>query len=146
PYYAAPERWRNEHATNTADMYAVGVIGYEMLAGKRPFEDGSIEDLRGAHLHVEPAQLEGVPIALATLVDECLYKAAQTRPSPANFGARLERYQAKVEMSAGLAQLQEADHVEVQRRAQAAAKESQARTESERRADLAASAARTLAR
>lgn len=146
PYYAAPERWRNEHATIAADMYALGVIGYELLAGQRPFKDGSIEDLREAHLHADPASLEGVPTALVTLVDECLYKAPQTRPSPANFRARLERYQAKIELSAGLSQLQEADHAEVQRRAEAARQQSQVRTESERRADLAASAARGFAR
>jgi hypothetical protein len=90
--------------------------------------------------------LEGVPTVLATLIDECLYKAAQTRPSPANFSRRLERHQAKMGTSVGLAQLQEANHAEVQRRAEAARQHSQARTESERRADLAASAARGLSR
>lgn len=146
PSYAAPERWRNEHATNSADMYALGVMGYEMLAGQRPFAEGSIEDLREAHLHADPPSLEGVPTVLVTLVDECLYKSPQTRPSPAHFRARLERYHAKVETSTGLAQLQEADHAEVQRRAEAARQQSRARTESERRADLAASAARGLRR
>jgi hypothetical protein len=38
----------------------------------------------------------------------------------ANFRARLERHQANVETSAGLAQLQEANHAKVQRRAKAA--------------------------
>jgi eukaryotic-like serine/threonine-protein kinase len=75
-----------------------------------------------------------------------VYKAPQTRPSPANFRARLERHQAKIELSAGLAQLQEADHAEVQRRAEAARQQSQVRTESERRADLAASTVRGFAR
>jgi serine/threonine-protein kinase len=117
-----------------------------MLSGQRPFPGGSIEDLREAHLHADPPPLEGVPTALATLVDECLYKAPQTRPSPANFRARLERHQAKIELSAGLAQLQEADHVEVQRRAESARQQSRARTESERRSDLASSAARAFAR
>jgi len=146
PYYAAPERWRNEHATNAADMYALGVIGYEMLAGERPFADGSIQGLREAHLHADPPPLDGVPTVLATLIDECQYKAPQTRPSPANFRARLDRHQAKVETSAGLAQLQEANHAEVQRRAEAARQASQARTASERRADLVASATRALSR
>jgi eukaryotic-like serine/threonine-protein kinase len=146
PQYAAPERWRNEHATNAADMYALGVIGYEVLTGRRPFTDGSIEDLREAHLHADPPPLEGVPTVLATLIEECLYKAPQTRPSPANFRARLDRHQAKIERSAGLTQLQEANHAEVQRRAEAARHASQARTESERRADLVASATRGLSR
>lgn len=146
PYYAAPERWRNERATNAADMYALGVVGYEILAGERPFPDGAIEDLRESHLHADPPQLDGVPTVLATLIEECLYKSPQTRPSPANFRARLDRHRTKVETSVGLAQLQEANHAEVQRRAEAARQASLARTESERRADLVSSATRALHR
>ena len=37
PAYAAPERWRNEHATSATDVYSLGVIAFELLTGARPF-------------------------------------------------------------------------------------------------------------
>lgn len=146
PPYAAPEQWRNEHATIAADMYALGVMGYEMLAGHRPFPDGSREEWRDAHLHLDPPQLESAPTALATLIDECMYKAPETRPSPANFRARLDRCRTKVVESVGLEKLQEANRAEVQRRAAAARLASEAQTEEERRSALFTTATRSVTR
>ena len=84
PEYAAPERWRAERATTSTDVYSLGILAHELLAGQRPFQGPQPEDFREQHLHVDAPHLEGVPIALATLVDECLYKPAGARPSPAS--------------------------------------------------------------
>ena len=89
PPYAAPERWRNERASGATDVYSLGVIAYEMLAGSRPFPGPGLEDYRDQHLHNEPPPLEGVPTLLAALVEECLYKAPGARPTPANLARRL---------------------------------------------------------
>ena len=91
PPYAAPERWRSERATSAADVYALGVMGFEMLKGHRPFTAATMEDYRELHLHHNPPALDGVPVALATLLDECLFKSPATRPSPENLLARLNR-------------------------------------------------------
>ena len=85
--YAAPEQWRMERATPATDIYAFGVMAYELLAGKRPFLGPDFRQ----RLPTEPAPplSAGTP-RLRTLIEECLYKAAQARPSAANALARLE--------------------------------------------------------
>ncbi len=139
--YAAPERWRSEHATSAADVYAVGIIGYELLAGHRPFLGPSREEFREQHLHSDPAPLEQVDPRLAALIEECLIKAPAARPSPANLLVRLE-LAASTSSSPGLARLQEANRVHVNDKAAAARAASEAVTEAERRAALLGAAMR----
>jgi eukaryotic-like serine/threonine-protein kinase len=74
PPYAAPERWRSERASAATDVYAVGIMAYEMLAGHRPFPGPTTELFRDQHLHSEPPHLADLPPAFSALVDECLYK------------------------------------------------------------------------
>jgi serine/threonine protein kinase len=135
PPYAAPERWRSERATGSTDVYALGVIAFELLSSSRPFPGPSWEDYRDQHLHADPPPLEGVPPSLASLVHECLYKAPGARPSPGNLLARLEPL-AESAPSSGLAKLQDANRAEVSRRGEAARRDSEARSDSESRAAL----------
>ncbi|MBF6259951.1 serine/threonine protein kinase [Nocardia farcinica] len=117
PHYAAPEQWRNERATTATDMYALGIMAFEMIVGHRPFPGPSVEDFREQHLHGEVPDLPTAPAGLAALIDECLYKAPAARPTPANFGQRLDQYIAKAHAaSGGLARLEEANKAEVRRR------------------------------
>jgi serine/threonine protein kinase len=145
PPYAAPERWRNQRATAATDVYAIGVMAYEMLTGSRPFPGPSVEKYRDQHLHDEPPYLADVPSAFSALVDECLYKAPEARPTAANLRARLDRV-APHPQSEGLARLEEANHAEVRRQGAASRRQSQRQTEAERRAALAAAAERSFER
>ena len=145
PPYAAPERWRTERATAATDVYAVGVMAFEMLSGARPFAAATREELRELHLHEEAPQLQGVPAALGALIDECLYKAPEARPAPANLRARLDRLP-QVPSSGGLANLAEANRSEVRRRQSSSQQESAARTATERRAALATAGRRSYER
>lgn len=140
PQYAAPEQWKHEHATSATDIYALGVMAFEMTAGNRPFSGPSLEDFRHQHLHVDPPPLSGVPPAFASLVDECLFKDQGARPTAANVRLRLERIAAPP--SPGLAKLQEANREEVRRIAEHSRRQSEERSEGERRA-LLANAAKT---
>jgi len=138
--YAAPERWRMEHATSAADIYAFGVMAYEVVAGVLPLPG---PDFRDQHLHQEPPRLVGVPPAFASLVDECLYKAPQARPTAANIRARLDQVSGSAE-SPGLARLQEVNRDEVRRRGTVSREQSVERSDSERREALAATAQRAF--
>lgn len=137
--YAAPERWRHERATTAVDVYSLGVIAFEMLQGQRPFLG---PDYRHQHLHEDPPHLQDVPVALGALVDECLLKAPQGRPTAANILFRLERAATSF-ATPGLNKLQEANKAEVGRRAQSARQESVALTEAERRSELFKAAERS---
>ncbi|WP_241656227.1 serine/threonine-protein kinase [Propioniciclava sinopodophylli] len=84
--YAAPEQWLEERASSATDVYAFGVIAYELLTGKWPFGG---EDFRHQHLHEKPPMLNAGPQRLRILVEECLYKPAGARPNPDQLVARL---------------------------------------------------------
>jgi tRNA A-37 threonylcarbamoyl transferase component Bud32 len=69
--YAAPERIRREGEDRRSDVYSAGVILYELLAGKRPFEGTDSEVIEGllASRACDPrARVPGLPAPLAELV------------------------------------------------------------------------------
>jgi tetratricopeptide (TPR) repeat protein len=78
--YLAPEVLRQEPATPQSDLYAVGVMAYELLAGKHPFQTTQLVDLIRATMHDMPdvSQLD-VPPALQTVVKRMLAKAPNER-------------------------------------------------------------------
>lgn len=57
PYYLAPEQIAGRGATPSSDLYALGVMLYEMLAGVRPFEGANADAVEKAHLEGAPAPL-----------------------------------------------------------------------------------------
>jgi serine/threonine-protein kinase len=62
--YLAPERLRGKAAEPRSDLYAMGVILYELLAGRPPFSGADDFELISAHLHDDPP-----PISVAAAVD-----------------------------------------------------------------------------
>lgn len=145
PPYAAPERWRAVRATAATDVYAVGVMAFQLLSGELPFLGPRWEDFHDQHLHAEPPPLVTASLRLAALVEECLYKAPEARPMPANLLARLQKAVESIP-TPGKAALAGAyqRHVEQRRAEEVAA--SRAQTEHERRQALAEAGARSLER
>lgn len=83
PSYLAPERALGEAGDHRSDVYAVGVVLYEMLAGRRPFAADTAVQLAFMHAHSEvphlPVAAPGVPLALATIVHKALAKDPERR-------------------------------------------------------------------
>ena len=94
--YAAPEQWRLEKTTSRTDVYAFGVIAYEILSGTLPFVGLSAEDLRRQHLECVPDALRGIPDSVASLVAGCLMKQQESRPTAVRILRTLERAAAPV--------------------------------------------------
>jgi hypothetical protein len=135
--YAAPERWRLEHATEATDVYSLGVVGYELITGSRPFPGPSDGDFREQHLHQDPPSLDAAaPAALASAIGECLFKAPAARPSASNLRARLTALTQAADVAPGVARLQQANREAVDRRSEQERQRSVARTAAERRAEL----------
>ncbi len=87
--YMAPEQVRGDDVDARADIYAWGVIAYELLAGEHPFASRTTdEELRTAHLTDPPVHLllkeTSVPPALANLVMRCLEKTPSARLASAS--------------------------------------------------------------
>ncbi len=87
PAYMAPEQAVGDpDIDHRADLYAWGVLAYELLAGQHPFADHtSTRALFAAHITTVPPSLPAhVPAALASLVMQALAKAPSDRPATTN--------------------------------------------------------------
>ena len=101
PFYMPPEQWAGERGDTRSDVYSLGVVMYQMLAGRVPFDSDSENELArqnaiaNQHLAAAPAPLRSVradvPEALEAVVAKCMAKS----PS--------ERYQTPGELAAALA-------------------------------------------
>ena len=83
PYYMAPEQWGDEEPDAHADIYSLGVILYQMLAGEVPFKGSSIPSIMKKHLTMPPPSFQSmgvsVPPALEAVVRHSLEKELSER-------------------------------------------------------------------
>src|SRR6185436_9855465 len=92
--YMSPEQVRGQRATAASDVYAVGIMIYEVLTGSLPFTADSQLGYLYQHAEVEPPRpvvRAGYPPSLASLALECLAKDAAVRPTMAEVAERLAR-------------------------------------------------------
>lgn len=96
PGYMSPEQLSSAAPVDArSDVYSLGVVAYEMLAGERLFPISSLDSLRDSHLHETPVPLSrrcpGVPSELSTVIQRSLAKAPGDRfASAAEFRAALD--------------------------------------------------------
>src|SRR5678816_2028876 len=83
PFYMAPEQWSDEEPDARADIYSIGVILYQMLAGEVPFKGSSIPSIMKKHLTLPPPTFHSmgiaVPPAIEAVVRHALEKEVDAR-------------------------------------------------------------------
>jgi tetratricopeptide (TPR) repeat protein len=109
--YLAPEQLRGAQPDQRSDIYALGVVFYEMVTGRRPHAPSSMAALVEAILHEEPAPLRGANREIAPELETIIRKALDKDP-------RL-RYQSAGELKIDLQRLMSGrnlEHIGVSRR------------------------------
>jgi serine/threonine-protein kinase len=79
--YLAPEQAQGDHATPASDRYSLGVVAYELLSGRRPFESDSITAEAAAHVHEEVPPISAVKPGLPEQLDAVFRRALAKDPS-----------------------------------------------------------------
>ncbi len=96
PNYMSPEQVRGEALDGRADLFALGVVCYEMLTGVKPFGGDSISSVLYRIVHEPPKdsslRLDRVPASLSAFLTRALAKSPEARfPDGAAFAAALRK-------------------------------------------------------
>ncbi len=121
PYYMAPEQVRGEPLTGLVDVYAFGVMLFELLTGQKAFAADSVDQIFYSILNVPmdvgPLQSAGIPQPVIQLVAACNAKVAAERPQGfAPIIAELERMIAELSGETRVAERQPASSAPLIRR------------------------------
>lgn len=83
PHYMAPEQFHNKPATGASDQYALAIVAYEMLTGKKPFDGGTVAEIITHHLFTAPPDIrrerQDLPPEVATTLVRMLAKEPEAR-------------------------------------------------------------------
>ncbi|HEX5703132.1 MAG TPA: bifunctional serine/threonine-protein kinase/formylglycine-generating enzyme family protein [Pyrinomonadaceae bacterium] len=104
PFYMAPEQWSDEPPDARADVYSLGVMLYQMLAGEVPFKANAIPAIMKKHLTEEPPTFSSrgieVPPQIEAVVRHALEKEPEHRTSSAD--EFLEEFRQAMEAASAL--------------------------------------------
>src|SRR5436190_8766851 len=91
--YISPEQAMGEQATRLSDIYALGVVAYQCLAGRRPFEGENPLEIAMRHVREVPPPLPpDIPPSVRVIVERAMAKQPPARwPNAAAFGAVARR-------------------------------------------------------
>jgi serine/threonine protein kinase len=103
--YNSPEQISGDGAVEQSDVYALGVVAYEVLTGRGPYDARSSAELLAAHMQQIPADLRQLAPALepriATLLMRCLAKDPNQRPLARELAAALRERGGEEDADAG---------------------------------------------
>ncbi|WP_328223218.1 serine/threonine-protein kinase [Streptomyces sp. NBC_00310] len=89
PAYVAPESAEGQPQTSAVDIYGAGILMYELVTGRPPFNGQSALEVLHQHLSAEPRRPSTVPDPLWTVIERCLRKNPRERPSAVNLARAL---------------------------------------------------------
>ncbi|MEU1668862.1 protein kinase [Streptomyces sparsogenes] len=94
--YMAPEQATGGEVDGRTDLYAVGVMLFQLLSGRLPFEEDSVPALLYKHVHVAPPALAEVGVGVPPAVQELVTRALAKDPAAryADAGAMREQVEA----------------------------------------------------
>ncbi|HEX8691463.1 MAG TPA: protein kinase [Longimicrobium sp.] len=88
PAYISPEQLRGDDVTDRADVYSLGLVAFEMLTGRLPFDAATPVQMMRAHAQQEPRRVRElrpeVDAELDELIALCLCKRPEERPLAAD--------------------------------------------------------------
>ncbi|MER5949163.1 serine/threonine-protein kinase [Streptomyces sp. NPDC001904] len=111
PAYVAPESAEGRPQTSAVDIYGAGILLYELVTGRPPFSGGSALEVLHQHLSAEPRRPSTVPDPLWTVIERCLRKNPDERPSAENLARGLRTVAEGIGVHANSAQIAAADGV-----------------------------------
>lgn len=117
PKYMSPERLRDEELTEASDMYAVGVLGYEILTGEGPYEANTMAEWIRAHLKDDPKELgqdrPDIPSAVRDLLKHCLDRTPNHRPTASDALRVLRQGGSGMELAGAPSTAADEDHADL---------------------------------
>ncbi|MER5996378.1 serine/threonine-protein kinase [Streptomyces viridosporus] len=111
PAYIAPESAEGRPQTSAVDVYGAGILLYELVTGRPPFSGASALEVLHQHLSAEPRRPSTVPDPLWTVIERCLRKNPDERPSAENLARGLRVVAEGVGVRANSAQIAAAENV-----------------------------------
>lgn len=111
PAYVAPESAEGRPQTSAVDIYGAGILLYELVTGHPPFSGGSALEVLHQHLSAEPRRPSTVPDPLWTVIERCLSKNPDRRPSAENLARGLRVVAEGIGVHANSAQIAAAENV-----------------------------------
>ena len=99
PRYISPEQARGECVTPKSDVYSLGVVAYELLLGRAPFDADTPADLMAMHLLLTPPPPRNlwpeIPSPIETLLHGMLAKSPDARPAMREVADSIARLRAE---------------------------------------------------
>ncbi len=108
PAYVAPESAEGRPQTSAVDIYGAGILLYELVTGRPPFAGGTALEVLHRHLSEEPRRPSTVPEPLWTVIERCLRKEPDERPSAENLARALRVVAAGIGVHSTSAQVEAA--------------------------------------
>jgi serine/threonine-protein kinase PpkA len=79
PYYLSPEQALGQAVDARCDVYSLGVLTYEMLAGRKPYTAKSVRELLNMHIHAPVPRLPSEHEQLQPVLDKMMAKNNEQR-------------------------------------------------------------------